>query len=289
MENNTSNAPIERIRQLPEVQAIATYLRSMEFRKKLFGLDRESVLDHILAVTEKYDAIIAELFAKQDAQLQDIAALQTLLERPAAAQNPNAQALYEAKIGEWQSAFQRQKELLTEQNQTIQQLKDALAQRPQEFPQDYAAVLATLRKQSTQLSDALTRLEQRRQQEQENENTIQSLTAENVRLVDAQSTLHSALEDANRRADAYAALYQDALASAQRLADEMRRKSAEFAAPIVHDAEPPGEDAPVEIVETIPAVAADPPPPTESYTPQEWDAVMAEADKMLYDMQALGV
>ena len=59
------------IRQWPEINTIAEYLRNMEFKKKLFGCDRENVLDHFLEVTKKYEAIISALFQELKRPLQE--------------------------------------------------------------------------------------------------------------------------------------------------------------------------------------------------------------------------
>ena len=55
MEQNTMD-----IRQMPEIQAIAEYLRNMKFKRKRFGgVDPESVLDHFSEITLQYEAIVS--------------------------------------------------------------------------------------------------------------------------------------------------------------------------------------------------------------------------------------
>ena len=77
------------LRQLPEIQNIAEYLRGMEFRKKLFGgVDVESVLEHFSAVTLQYEAIISAYMRQADANAQRLAEAQALLQSKAPAPQP---------------------------------------------------------------------------------------------------------------------------------------------------------------------------------------------------------
>ena len=84
MENNTME-----IRHLPEIQAIAEYLRNMTFKRKAFGgVDTEDVLDHFSQVTLQYEAVISAFLAQsKDAARQD-ADMQARLAR---AEQENAQ------------------------------------------------------------------------------------------------------------------------------------------------------------------------------------------------------
>jgi len=68
------------LRQMPEIQKIAEYLRSMTFKKKLIGgCDTESVLDHFSVVTEKYENIILSILAQYGQHTQQNAVLQSEL------------------------------------------------------------------------------------------------------------------------------------------------------------------------------------------------------------------
>ena len=68
------------LRQLPEIQNIAEYLRNMTFRKKLFGgVDAESVLEHFSAVTLQYEAIISAYMQQADVYARRLAEAQALL------------------------------------------------------------------------------------------------------------------------------------------------------------------------------------------------------------------
>jgi len=68
------------LRQLPEIQNIAEYLRNMEFRKKLVGgVDAESVLEHFSAVTLQYEAIISAFMRQADVYARRLAEAEALL------------------------------------------------------------------------------------------------------------------------------------------------------------------------------------------------------------------
>jgi len=55
------------IRQMPEIQAIAEYLRNMHFKRKLLGgVDPENVLDHFMQVTLQYEAILSVHVAREE-------------------------------------------------------------------------------------------------------------------------------------------------------------------------------------------------------------------------------
>ena len=65
------------LRELPAIQNIAEYLRTMTFRKKLFGgYDSESVLEHFSAVTLQYEAIISAFMQQVEIQAGRLAEVQ---------------------------------------------------------------------------------------------------------------------------------------------------------------------------------------------------------------------
>jgi len=69
------------LRQLPEIQNIAEYLRGMEFRKKFFGgVDAESVLEHFSAVTLQYEAIISAYMRQADDYARRLVEAEALLQ-----------------------------------------------------------------------------------------------------------------------------------------------------------------------------------------------------------------
>ena len=60
------------IEEIPAIQSIAEYLRSMRFKKKFFGgCDIESVLEHFVVVTEKYEEIIRALLQADPLETAD--------------------------------------------------------------------------------------------------------------------------------------------------------------------------------------------------------------------------
>ena len=70
------------IRQIPEIQEIASYLRSMTFKKKVFGgCNTENVLDHFAELTQKYEVILNSLLMQTDWQARRITELQLELAR----------------------------------------------------------------------------------------------------------------------------------------------------------------------------------------------------------------
>ncbi|MDR1805545.1 MAG: hypothetical protein LBQ80_02070 [Clostridium sp.] len=74
----------ELIRQWPELRDIAEYLRGMKFKRSLFGCDKENVLENILELTQRYEAIIEMLFRelkRQSASCEISAAEQVLANR----------------------------------------------------------------------------------------------------------------------------------------------------------------------------------------------------------------
>ena len=80
------------LRQLPEIQNIAEYLRTMEFRKKfLGGVDAESVLEHFSAVTLQYEAIISAFMQQADAYARRLAQAEALLRGPVQQPQPQMQ------------------------------------------------------------------------------------------------------------------------------------------------------------------------------------------------------
>ena len=69
------------LRELPAIQNIAEYLRTMTFRKKLFGgYDSESVLEHFSAVTLQYEAIISAFMQQVEIQAGRLAEAQAQLQ-----------------------------------------------------------------------------------------------------------------------------------------------------------------------------------------------------------------
>ena len=75
------------LRQLPEIREIASYLRNMTFKRKVFGgCDPESVLNHLYQVTAQYETIISSLLA-QGGNARQVRELQARLDR---AQRDNA-------------------------------------------------------------------------------------------------------------------------------------------------------------------------------------------------------
>ena len=119
---------IHQIRNLPEIQAIAQYLRDMKLKKNLFGgCDKESVLDCILEVTKKYEAILVELFTRQERKDREIAFLQSELSGGLKEALPNY-----AEIGaSWQAQCENQALMIAELQEKIDKLDkvEALAQR----------------------------------------------------------------------------------------------------------------------------------------------------------------
>lgn len=70
------------LRQMPEIQNIAEYLRNMEFKKKAFGgCAVESVLEHFSAVTQQYESIISAYMLQAQKQAQQTAILQGQLKQ----------------------------------------------------------------------------------------------------------------------------------------------------------------------------------------------------------------
>ena len=68
------------LRQLPEIQNIAEYLRTMEFRKKLIGgVDAGSVLEHFSAVTLQYEAVVSAFMRQAEAYARRLAEAEALL------------------------------------------------------------------------------------------------------------------------------------------------------------------------------------------------------------------
>jgi len=62
------------LRQMPEIQNIAEYLRGMSFRKKAFGgCDVESVYEHFSTVTQMYEAIICGCMEQADINARQLA------------------------------------------------------------------------------------------------------------------------------------------------------------------------------------------------------------------------
>jgi len=85
------------LRQLPEIQNIAEYLRNMVFRKKIFGgVDVESVLEHFSVVTLQYEAIVSAYMRQADDYARRLVETEALLrgkqaQRAAPAQQPAPQ------------------------------------------------------------------------------------------------------------------------------------------------------------------------------------------------------
>ena len=67
---------------MPEIQAIAEYLRHMTFKRRAFGgVDTENVLDHFSCVTLQYEAILSDYLARNREAARQIAGLQMELEQ----------------------------------------------------------------------------------------------------------------------------------------------------------------------------------------------------------------
>ncbi|MDR2686281.1 MAG: hypothetical protein LBB75_00890 [Oscillospiraceae bacterium] len=95
------------LRQLPEIQNIAEYLRGMEFRKKFFGgVDAESVLEHFSAVTLQYEAVISAFMRQAEDYARRLAEAQALLEdRQAQARQPVQPQQPYAPRNPWEQAY----------------------------------------------------------------------------------------------------------------------------------------------------------------------------------------
>jgi len=71
------------LKQLPEIENIAAYLRGMTFRKKAFGgCDIESVYEHFSAVTQMYEDIIRAYMQQAEQHTRQLAELQARLAPP---------------------------------------------------------------------------------------------------------------------------------------------------------------------------------------------------------------
>ena len=67
---------------MPEIQAIAEYLRNMTFKHRAFGgIDTENVLDHFSRVTLQYEAILSGYLAQNGEAARQIAGLQMEIEQ----------------------------------------------------------------------------------------------------------------------------------------------------------------------------------------------------------------
>lgn len=59
------------LEQIPEISEIARYIENMEFRKKAFGgIDEESAMEQISAISEMYEKIIRDL--KEEREHMDV-------------------------------------------------------------------------------------------------------------------------------------------------------------------------------------------------------------------------
>ena len=84
MEKNTTD-----VRHIPEIQAIAEYLRGMTFKRKVFGgADPEDVLDHFSIVTLQYEAVVSACLMQNGDYAQLISGLE---DRLAQMEQENAQ------------------------------------------------------------------------------------------------------------------------------------------------------------------------------------------------------
>ena len=102
MEQNTAE-----IRNLPEIQVIAEYLRNMKFRRKLFGgCDEASVLDHIEKITLQYEAILSAHAAQREDDARELAELRARLAR--SEQENAAWNSYYRELVAWYDAMARQ-------------------------------------------------------------------------------------------------------------------------------------------------------------------------------------
>ena len=105
---------VKELRQMPEIQNIAAYLRGMTFRKKAFGgYDIESVYEHFSAVTQMYEAILCaymeqvDRYARESAELRAGCARQEE-EKPFAAGQPESPQWYAAPAPQPQPVQQPQ-------------------------------------------------------------------------------------------------------------------------------------------------------------------------------------
>ena len=88
------------LRQMPEIQVIAAYLRSMTFKKKTFGgCDTESVLDHFAAVSQQYEAILSAFLAQNQQNAFQIVTLQNMLAQKQ--QEDAVQAWQQQELVQW--------------------------------------------------------------------------------------------------------------------------------------------------------------------------------------------
>jgi|GEM_PF-5832819 len=94
MEQNTE------LRGMPEIQAIAEYLRGMKFKKQLMGgCSMEGVLDHLSAITLQYEAVISAGLARERRQAYQITQLEAELSW--VRQEHNAGAEHQRRVTEW--------------------------------------------------------------------------------------------------------------------------------------------------------------------------------------------
>ena len=122
MEQNTE------LRCMPEIQAIAEYLRGMKFKKKLMGgCSTESVLDHLSAITLQYEAIISAGLARERKQTQQIAQLST--ELAWVRQENSANAEHQRRMTEW---YEETIAWLQAQSNALQQQLAAQQSAPQQ-------------------------------------------------------------------------------------------------------------------------------------------------------------
>ena len=89
---------VKDLRQMPEIQNIAAYLRGMTFRKKTFGgYDIESVYEHFSAVTQMYEAILCAYMEQVDRYARELAERRVRQEEQApAAPQPETPQWYTA-------------------------------------------------------------------------------------------------------------------------------------------------------------------------------------------------
>lgn len=111
MEMNTVN-----VRHMPEIQAIAAYLRDMKFKRKAFGgVETEDVLNHISEITLQYEAIVSTGLTLNGQYVRQIVELQermAQLERDRAAWDQ-----YHTDLLQW---YDRANAYLKTQNDRLQ-------------------------------------------------------------------------------------------------------------------------------------------------------------------------
>ena len=121
---------VKDLRELPEIQNIAEYLRGMTFRKKAFGgYDIESVYEHFSAVTLQYEAIISAYMRQVDQYARQLAELQARA-APAVPAAPQPQQ----QPAQWYAPAPQQQYAYAPQNPWAGQAWSPWAQQPPQGP-----------------------------------------------------------------------------------------------------------------------------------------------------------